>query len=78
MIDTSTSGSGSATSITVTKEEMMQMFVKFTQNFQQGQSQCTKINPIGTKVTGKEKKKSKFRENYIPTDLGNGECSKRI
>ena len=46
----------------------MQMFVKFTQNFQQGL--CTEINPTGTKVTGKEKKKYKFGTNYIPNDLG--------
>ena len=71
--DTSTSGGGSTT-IIVMKEEMMQMFAKFTQNFQQGQ--CTKINLTGTKVTGKEKKKSKFGANYIPNDLGNGERSK--
>ena len=71
-IDTSTSGDrgrgGSRTS-TVTKEEMMQMFTQFTKNFQQGQ--CTEINPTGTKVTGKEKWKSKFETNYIPNHLGN-------
>ena len=44
------------------------MFAKFTQNFQPGQ--CTKINPTGTKVTGKEKKRSKFGPNFIPNDLG--------
>ena len=70
----STSRDGSTTS-TVTKEEMMQIFTKFTQHFQQGQ--YTKIIPTGTKFTGKEKKKRKFGANYIPNDLGNGERSKR-
>ena len=43
---------------------MMQMFAKFTQNLQQ--KQCTEINSKGTKITGKEKKKSKFGTNYNP------------
>ena len=51
------------------------MFAKFTQNFQQGQ--CTKIDSTGTKVTSKEKKKSKFGANFIPNDLGGGRQSKR-
>ena len=71
-IDTSTSG-GSITN-TVTKEEMMQMFAKFTQNLQQGQ--YTEINPKGTKVIGKEKKIRKFGTNCIPNDLGRGQRSK--
>ena len=52
-IDTSSTGSGgrSMTS-TVTKEEMMQMFSQFTQNFKQGK--CTGITPTGTKVTEKK------------------------
>ena len=54
---------------------MMQMFAKFTQNVQQGQ--CTETISIGTKVTGKEKKKNKFGTNYIPNDLGGGQRSKR-
>ena len=53
----------------------MQIFAKFTQHFQQGQ--CIRINPTRTKVTSKEKKKSKFGANYIPNDLGRGEQSKR-
>ena len=73
IIGTSTSG-GNITS-TVTKEQMMQMFVKFTQNLQQGQ--CTEINPTGKKVTEKEKKKNKFETNYIPNDLRGGQRSKR-
>ena len=75
-IDTNNSGStggGGSTTSTVTKEEMMQMFTQFTKNFKQGQ--CTEITPTATK--GKEKKKRKFRTNYIPNDLGNGQRSKR-
>ena len=53
----------------------MQMFAKFTQNFQQGQ--CTGLNATGTKLTGKEKKQNKFETNYIPNDLGGGQRSKR-
>ena len=56
-IYTNSSGSGSTAS-TVTKEEMMQIFAKFNQNFQQGK--CTEINSTETKVTGKEKKKANF------------------
>ena len=59
---------------TIPTEEMRQMFAKFTQNLQQGQ--CTEINPKGTKVTGKEKKKRKFGTYYIPNDLKNGQRSK--
>ena len=73
-IDTNSSGGGSTTS-TVTKEEMIQVFAKFTQNLQQGQ--CTEINPTGTKITEKEKKKNKFGMNYIPNDLGGRQRSKR-
>ena len=51
------------------------MFTQFTKNFQQGK--CTGINPIGTKVTGKEKKKCKFGTNYIPKNLENGQRLKR-
>ena len=50
---------------------MMQMFAKFTRNFQLGQ--CPGINPTGTKGTGKEKEKNKFGTSYIPNDLGKGE-----
>ena len=52
-IDTSSSGSGrgGSTTSTITKEEMMQMFSQFTQNFKQGK--CTGITPTGTKVTEK-------------------------
>ena len=58
MIDTSTS-SGSTTS-TITKEEMMQMFAKFTQNLQRGQG--TESNLKGSKVTRKEKKKANMEQ----------------
>ena len=53
----------------------MQIFARFTQNCQQGQ--CTKINPTGTKVTSKEKKKNKFGVNSIPNDLEGDKRSKR-
>ena len=36
---------------------------------------CTEFNPTGTKL--KEKKKHKFRENYIPNNLGGDQRSKR-
>ena len=75
-IDTSDSsksnGGGGSTTSTVTKDEMMQMFAQFTQNFKPGE--CTEIPPTETKVT---KKKSKFGTNYIRNDLPNGERSKR-
>ena len=67
--------SGSSTPSTIMKEKMMQMCAKFTQNLQQGQ--CTVINPTGTKVTGKEKKKRKLGTNYIPNNLGGEQQSKR-
>ena len=75
-IDTSDSsksnGGGGSTTSTVTKDEMMQMFAQFTQNFKPGEG--TVIPPTGTQVT---KKKSKFGTNYIRNDLPNGERSKR-
>ena len=54
---------------------MMQMFAQFTKIFQQGQ--CTEINPTGTEVIEKEKKKNNFGTNYIPNDLGGGQQSKQ-
>ena len=75
-IDTSDSsksnGDGDSTTSTVTKDEMMQMFAQFTQNFKPGE--CTVIDPKDTKVG---KKKNKFGTNYIQNDLPNGEQSKQ-
>ena len=76
LIDTSDSsksnGGGGSTTSTVTKDEMMQMFAQFTQNFKPGE--CTVIDPKETKVG---KKKNKFGTNYIQNDLPNGEQSKQ-
>ena len=76
LIDTSDSsksnGGGGSTTSTVTKDEMMQMFAQFTQNFKPGE--CTVIDPKETKVG---KKKSKFGTHYIQNDLPNGGRSKR-
>ena len=68
-----TGGGGGSTTCTVIKDELMAKLANFTKNFQQGM--CTEIDPRVNKV--KEKKKCKFRANYILHDLGGDQRSKR-